>query len=304
MTIPFDLQTYLIAAAVVAGAYVVFGITAFGAALFTVPVLSHLLPLDFVLPMSTLLDVAASVALGVRISREADWSELKWMVPTSLVGAVLGVTLLVSLPRQATLIALGAFLIGYGVYSLGRGAAASRIGRGWAPVAGLAGGILGMLFGVGAPPYAIYLARRTADTLVYRATLSNMVVFSVTLRALVFTASGLMLADRLVGFALLVPFALAGLWVGNRIQGGFPRATMLRFVAAILLLLGASLIARELASGRNGPLPTTSFGAFPFPPHPPSHDEPVSRTNEREERAPSDSIFRSLPVPPAPPVAR
>ena len=36
-------------AAVVFGSYVVFGISAFGAALFTVPILSHFLPLDFVL---------------------------------------------------------------------------------------------------------------------------------------------------------------------------------------------------------------------------------------------------------------
>ena len=37
-------------------------------------------------------------------------------------------------------------------------------------------------------------------------------IFSVSIRALVFTAGGLMLADRLVGFAMLLPFALAGLW--------------------------------------------------------------------------------------------
>jgi uncharacterized membrane protein YfcA len=68
----------------------------------------------------------------------------------------------------------------------------------------------------------------------------------VSIRALVFTATGLMLADRLIGFATLVPFALAGLWLGNRIQGRFSRATMLRFVAVILLLIGASLIARAV----------------------------------------------------------
>ena len=51
MSIPFDLPMFVIAAAVVAGAYVIFGISAFGAALFIVPVLSHFLPLDFVLPI-------------------------------------------------------------------------------------------------------------------------------------------------------------------------------------------------------------------------------------------------------------
>jgi uncharacterized membrane protein YfcA len=246
MTLPFDLPTFIIAAAVVGSAYIVFGISAFGAALFTVPILSHFLPLDFVLPMCVLLDVSASLALGVRISRDADWSELKWMVPTSLAGALLGVTLLVNLPRQATLVALGAFLVAYGGYTFRQGGAVKMIGRGWAPVAGLTGGALGTLFGIGAPPYAIYLSRRLKEPPAYRATLSNMVIFSVSIRALVFAVSGLMLADRLIGFVLLAPFGLAGLWLGNRIQGRFSRDTLLRFVSVLLLLIGASLIARAI----------------------------------------------------------
>lgn len=246
MTVPFDLQTYVIAAAGVGAAYVIFGITAFGAALFTVPLLSHFFPLQFVLPMAVLLDVAAALALGTRFSREADKSELKLMVPASLIGAVLGVTLLVNLPRATTVGALGVFLIAYGIYTLRQGTDVSTVGRGWAPVAGLTGGALGTLFGIGAPPYAIYLSRRKSDILAYRATLSNMVLFSVSIRALVFLVSGLMLADRVIGFAMLVPFALAGLWAGVRLQRRISRAATLRLVSALLLLIGASLIYRAL----------------------------------------------------------
>ena len=247
MTIPFDFQTFLIAAATVAAAYVIFGITAFGAALFTVPVLAHFYPLDFVLPMCVLLDVSAALALGVRFSREADRSELKWMVPASLIGAVLGVTLLVNLPRQATIAAVGVFLLGYGMYALRQGEAMKTIGQGWAPVAGFVGGAFGTLFGIRAPPYAIYLSRRITDKRTLRATLSNMVIVSVSIRALVFTASGLMLADRLLGFAMLVPFALAGLWFGNRIHLRVARKGLLRLVSALLLLIGVSLLAGAVA---------------------------------------------------------
>jgi uncharacterized membrane protein YfcA len=249
MTIPFDITTFVIAAAVVAGAYVIFGITAFGAALFTVPVLSHFLPLDFVLPMCALIDMSAALVLGVRFSREADWSELKWMVPLSLAGAVTGVTLLVALPRQTTIAGIGLFLVAYGVYALRQKEAVRLVSRAWAPVAGFSGGVLGTLFGVGAPPYAIYLTHRLRDKLAFRATLSNMVIFSVSMRAVVFTASGLMLADRLAGFAVLLPFALAGLWFGNRIHGRISRAGLLRVVSILLLLIGVSLLARALAGG-------------------------------------------------------
>jgi uncharacterized membrane protein YfcA len=249
MTIPFDLPMFAIAAAVVFGAYVIFGISAFGASLFTVPILSHFLPLEVVLPMCVLLDVSAAFGIGVRISREADWSELKWMVPFSLGGAVVGVTLLVALPRAATIAGIGAFLVAYSLYSLRQGDATRMVSRAWAPVSGFVGGAIGTLFGIGAPPYAIYLAHRTTNKAAFRATLSNMVIFSVSIRALVFAAGGLMLADRLVGFVMLVPFCLGGLWLGNRVQGRISRAGLLRVVSVLLLLIGASLLARALAGG-------------------------------------------------------
>ena len=246
MTIPFELHTVAIAAVVVGLSYIIFGISAFGAALFVVPILSHFFPLDFVLPMCVLLDVSAALALGARFSRDADLSELKWMGPATLTGAVLGATLLVNLPRQATLTAFGIFLICYGIYSLRAGAGARRVSRVWAPVSGLVGGTFGTLFGIGAPPYAIYLTRRIEDKLVLRATLSNMVLISTGSRALVFALGGLMLADRLILFALLLPFALAGVGAGHRLQGRISREGLVRFISALVLLIGASVLWRAL----------------------------------------------------------
>lgn len=240
---------FAIAAAVMFGAYVVFGISAFGAALFTVPILSHFFPLDFVLPMCALIDATAALALGARISRDAAWTELKWMIPLSLAGAIAGVTLLVALPQQAMIAGIGLFLVAYALYSFRQGEATRIISRAWAPVAGFIGGAFGTMFGVGAPPYAIYLAHRMQDKLAYRATLSNMVIFSVGMRVLVFAAGGLVLADRIGGFVVLVPFALAGLWLGNRLQARISRGGLLRIVSVLLLLIGVSLIARVLSSG-------------------------------------------------------
>jgi uncharacterized membrane protein YfcA len=248
MHIPFEFHAVAISAAVVGAGYVIFGISAFGAALFTVPALSYLFPLEVVLPVCVLLDVSAAVALGTRFTRESDKLELAWMAPACLVGAVLGVTLLVSLPREATLVALGAFLLAYGVYNLRHGVVSGTVSRRWAPVAGFAGGAMGTLFGIGAPPYAIYLTRRLAGKGALRATLSNMVLLSTSIRALVFAAGGLMLADRLILFALLLPFALAGLWCGNRIHGRISREQVARVISGVLMLIGLSLIVRALAA--------------------------------------------------------
>ena len=245
--IPFEPSTVIIAALVVGVAYIIFGISAFGAALVTVPVLSHFFPLDFVLPVCVLLDVSAALTMGTRFSRGASFTELKWMAPAALIGAVLGVTLLVNLPRQGTLVALGVFLLAYAIFTLRQDGPAGSVSRWWGPVAGLCGGTMGTLFGIAAPAYAIYLSRRLPDKLTLRATLSNMVLMSTSIRALVFAAGGLMLADRLIMFAILLPFALLGLWYGNRLHGRISREQLLRFMSVVLLLMGASLIVRALA---------------------------------------------------------
>jgi uncharacterized protein len=247
--IPFDLATYIACAAIVAGAYVIFGITAFGAAMFTVPALSYFFPLSFVLPMCVLLDVSAALALGSRFSKDADRGELKWMAPFSLAGAVAGVTALVTLPQQATIAAFGIFLCSYGLYSLYAGAPQIGIARHpWAVISGFCGGAAGTLFGVGAPPYAIYLSRRLPDKAVLRATLSNMVLLSTSIRALVFFAGGLILMDRVIGAVLLLPFALGGIWAGHHIQLSASRETLLKVIGVLLLMIGGSLILRVIRS--------------------------------------------------------
>ena len=129
-----------------------------------------------------------------------------------------------------------------------QGPVTTQTSRRWAPVAGFAGGAMGTLFGVGAPPYAIYLSRRLAGKEELRATLSNMVLLSTTIRALVFTVGGLMLADRLIAFAMLLPFALAGLWCGNRIHGRISRDQVARVISVVLMLIGGSLVVRALNS--------------------------------------------------------
>ena len=244
LDLPFTYGLFAAAAVTVTAGYLVFAVTGFGAALLTVPMLSHFFALPFVLPLAVLLDVAASLAVGIRFRRDADRRELSWMVPSSLLGAVLGVTLLVTLPRAAGMTALGIFTLAYGMYNLRQPSTFKSVSRAWAPVAGLSGGAMGTLLGIGAPPYAIYLSRRLHDKSAMRATLSTMVLFSTGIRLIVFAVAGLVLADRLLAFVLLLPFALAGLWIGNKIHLALSRDKVLAAISVLLIAAGVSLLAR------------------------------------------------------------
>ena len=48
---------------------------------------------------------------------------------------------------------------------------------------------------------------------------------------------------------LLLPFALGGLYVGNRLQGRISREQLGRFISVLVLLIGASVILKAVLQG-------------------------------------------------------
>jgi len=234
--------------------YTIFGATGFGASPLTIPVLAHVLPLTFVLPLAALLDLGSGLALGVHTRRRADTRELLTLLPFTLVGLTLGVTLLVRLPRRATVLALGVFVCVYALHVMFRRGTARRLSRRWAAPAGVVGGIVGALFGMGGPPYVVYLTGRIPDPAAQRATISQMVVLNVGLRVAAFALAGLLVSrDLWTAVILLLPVAWAGVWVGNRAHVRVTPATMARLIGAALFVTGAALISRTLAMGCGTP---------------------------------------------------
>jgi uncharacterized protein len=237
----------LVVPLVIFGAYLVFGITGFGASPITIPVLVHFLPLAFVLPLAALLDFGSALALGFHTRRQADSREILTLVPFTLLGLTLGVTLLLRLPRDATLLALGLFVCAYAVNLVLRRESRRRLSRWWAAPAGIVGGLVGALFGMGGPPYVMYLAGRIPDPNAQRATISQMVILNVGLRVVAFALAGLLVSPTLwLAVAALLPVAWAGVWAGHRAHLRLAPATAARIIAAALFTAGAALVARAL----------------------------------------------------------
>ncbi len=230
------------------GAFV-FGVTGFGAALITIPLATQLVSLKFALPLYALMDLGSALSVGLENPGNAVRPECSRLVPMILAGTLLGVTALVSLPRRAGMLLLGAFVLAFSVYGLARGHGGSKVGRGWAWVAGLAGGVTSSLFGAGGPPYAIYLSHRGLTKEQFRATLGLTTLASISLRLLAFVASGLLL-DRQVWLAAMavVPAGLAAIWIAKRVYLRISREKLLRAVSFLLLISGGSLVARALGA--------------------------------------------------------
>jgi uncharacterized membrane protein YfcA len=225
----------------------VFGITGFGAALITIPLATHLVPLRFALALFVLVDLACALRVGFENPKNAVRAEWMRLVPMIVAGTAVGVTLLVNLPRQAATIALGLFIILYALYALQTPHVGKPVSSGWAWLAGFAGGITSTVFGAGGPPYVIYLSRRGLEQAQLRATLGFATLTSISLRAVAFLVTGLLLDTRIWLAALAaVPAALIGIAVARRIYARVSRPLLMKLIYLVLLASGISLLARSL----------------------------------------------------------
>jgi len=239
--------TLILVVLVTFAGYLVFGVTGFGASPITIPVLAHVFPLTFVLPLAALLDLSSALTLGFHTRREANTRELLVLVPFTLAGLTLGVTLLVNLPARAALVALGVFGCAYALHLMVRPERVRPLGRRWAAPAGLAGGVAGALFGMGGPPYVMYISARVTEPAARRATIAQMVVLNVGLRVVAFAVAGLLASRALwIGVALLLPVAWLGLWAGHRVHVRVAPATAARIIGGALMLTGLTLVVRAL----------------------------------------------------------
>jgi uncharacterized membrane protein YfcA len=235
-------DTAILAAIAFTGA-LIFGITGFGSALVTIPLASHIVPLPFALALFAICDLAAALRVGLENPKNAVRVEYYRLAPTIVVGTALGVTLLVNLPRQALMAALGVFILLFALYSLIPQRSRNPISSAWAWLAGLSGGITSTVFGAGGPPYVIYLSHRGLTKEQFRATLGFCTMTSISLRVIAFLVTGLLLNASVWFTALFaVPAILLGIWVAQRIYLKISRDALMRAVALMLLVSGGSLI--------------------------------------------------------------
>jgi len=242
---PFPVETIAALALVALAAYIIVGISGFGSALVSIPLLAHFLPLTTILPMLVMVDFTATLTNGLKFRKDIDVTELKTIVPTMCVGIVVGVIMLSRLPGTALLPALGVGIAAYGLYRLREPVTKTFISPRWGYLAGLAGGFSGSLFGIGGPIYATYLSRRTNDFAQMRATISAIFAISTAFRIGAFLIIGLLLIPEVWWAAAIIwPFMFIGLNIGHRLHGKLKRKHLSVFISVLLIASGFSLVMR------------------------------------------------------------
>jgi uncharacterized protein len=234
------------AAGVLFGAYVVRGMSGFGAGLVATPLLAFLFPITTVVPTTALLVFVLFIFLTLRDRHEVAWDEFWRLLPPTLIGVVSGLYLFSVLDNRLLLKLLGGFLVAYASYMLIAQWAGMRqraLSEKWAWPLGFAGAFIDSLFGGGGGTLVvIYMHGRAVSKAKFRATLAVLWFIEMMARVGGYTLAGFYTQSTLALVALMLPFMLAGTWVGEKITARISHEAFTRILALMLLLSGASLL--------------------------------------------------------------
>lgn len=222
-------------------AYIVRGIAGFGSGLISVPLLALFFPLQIVVPIIVLLDYVGSASQGLRNRQLIAWREQLPLVPFTLIGVGLGLSLLQSLNSATLAQALGVFIMVYAVYQL-LPLPEQRGSRLFAVPGGGLGGLVGTVFGAGGPFYIIYLGLRGLDKGALRATFAANFLIDGGIRLAGYAAFGFFDRTSLLYIAAALPIVAIALFLGGRVHSSLSPAVFTRLISVLLLVSGVALL--------------------------------------------------------------
>jgi uncharacterized membrane protein YfcA len=244
-----SLEVMIFAPLILIAAYVIFSVSGFGSTLIAVPLLAHLFPLKFVIPLVVLLDCLAAISMGLRLRNQVDKAEFVPLLPFLVVGLLIGAFLLLRVPGEYLLGGLGILAAAFGVlYATGK-QVVWRVSRRAAVPVGIFAGTTSSMFGVGGPIYVMYLAARGSTPEQIRATVPVIFIFSTTGRIAIFAVAGLFTLEIIYTAVVLLPFMVLGMWLGNHLHLNISREQLVRIIGGLLIASGASLVIRSLVTG-------------------------------------------------------
>jgi len=238
-----SVHDWLYPASVLLTGYVVLGITGFGSALVTVPLLAWIWPLPEVVVLAILLDIPAAMLHGGLNFRQVNWPSVTGMLPGMLVGTAIGLGLAGLFDQRWPLFILGVYIMLVGLKAWRR---RIHVQGSISPLMYHAGsslvGVIEVMFATAGPMVLAILQRRLPDIAAIRATapVTMVVVGSIAVAALLGSA-GVDSTEVMYRWAYALPVALLGVVLGNRVARHLPVPLMARLIAVLLFTSGLSL---------------------------------------------------------------
>jgi len=233
-----------LAAAVIAGAFLVLGLAGFGNGLVALAFLPLVMSPVTAIVLLTLYTVIATIVIFVPLRADFDPRGIPALLLGSVLGTPLGVWVLAALPASTLTRLIGLVLL-TGVMLEWLGVYPERLpGHGWALGAGLAAGLLGAAVGTPGPPVVLYMASQGWSPRTIKANLQAFFLVNQAVITIGYWWTGLLTPDIWRYTALFVIPAALGLVLGMALFARVDQVRFRRVVFAILFASGLVLLVR------------------------------------------------------------
>lgn len=233
---------YSLALLIIITAYTFRGVTGFGSGLISIPLLALFLPLTFVVPFISILDISASLIHTIHTRKHVSWKVILRALPFALLGVTFGLFIIKSINTVILVKALGAFIILFAIYSFVSPTLKKDDSSIWPVFAGFFGSLIGTLFGTGGPFYVFYFHLQQLDKTVFRATCAAVFLIDGLIRATGFTLSGFYTSEVLLNILYAIPIMFFAMYVGEHLHTNISQRTFQRAIGIFLIFSGIALL--------------------------------------------------------------
>lgn len=236
------MEIYLFVIAVLFAASFTQGMTGFGFALVSIPLLTLVIELPEAVALGALGGLVVNIFLIIKLKSFVKFLDLKNLIIGSVVGIPLGSIVLYSVSPDILKKILGAVIIVFVILTTAKVIKQKKINLKWGYVFGFFSGLLGGALNTNGPPILIYFYLNGYDKFKQKASITGFFliasVFIVSSHAL----TGITSMATLKNFGFAFPFILTGIFLGSRAFGKISTIIYNRIILGFLFVVSIYLI--------------------------------------------------------------
>lgn len=225
------------------------GITGFGFALISIPILSLIFPMSMLVPAMALFNLVTSIYILIGLKVKIKWYAVAPMFVASLGGIPIGVYLLEYIKEDTLKIIAGIMVIIFSLSLLRGNRLAKRFLNAPVVFAGFVSGLLTGCTSIGGPPLVIAMNRKGYSKEVFRAIFSWFTVLSTSFAITAFYLKGLLTTNAVQLAVFSLPLLVIGTAWGSKVAKRIKQKQFRKLVIILNICSGIVIVVTTLIKG-------------------------------------------------------
>lgn len=237
-----NFELLLIIAAIIFLASFVQGLTGFGFALISIPLLSLIMDLKEAVPLGVLCGLIVNIYLIIKLKQHVKFFGLRYLLFGAISGIPVGTLILTSVDTSILKTILGIIVILFVLLSVTNIIKQNGLHEKWGLLFGFFAGLFGGAFNTNGPPVLIYFYLHGFDKFKQKASITGFFIITSITIIIAHLVSGIATLESYKTFALMIPVILAAIVLGNSLFNKLSNQIYNRIVLSGLFITGIVLI--------------------------------------------------------------